>query len=122
MKICDALYGKLHHKNNKANAFRHTLWNILICKEGLKVSEDEEKAITWAKKITDLHEKLMPNKPLEKLMDLKNNEAGRGFFKEIKEFSEEKIISFLKEKAAEAQKIDEDSEVVTLKNKLVYID
>ncbi|MDB4114171.1 hypothetical protein N9572_01455, partial [Flavobacteriaceae bacterium] len=34
--ICDTLYKQTHHKSNKANAFRHALWNVLICRKVMK--------------------------------------------------------------------------------------
>lgn len=36
MVICDDLFDRSHHKSNKANAFRHALWNILICQKNQK--------------------------------------------------------------------------------------
>src|SRR5690606_3035078 len=69
MQICDSIYGDLHHGDNKANAFRHALWNILISRRAFKVLKTNEKAIQWSEKISTLHETLMPNPPLEREMD-----------------------------------------------------
>ena len=52
MEICDSLYKGAHHKNGKANAFRHALWNILICQNIFKMSKNQEKSVIWAKKMT----------------------------------------------------------------------
>ncbi|MBT0607878.1 DUF6973 domain-containing protein [Aequorivita echinoideorum] len=127
MEICDSLFGKEHHKNNSTNAFRHALWNILICKyttargRSLKPSRTN-KSIAWAEKITSFHEKLMPNKPLEKAMDLHNNKMGRNYFKELKDASEEEVIDFLKVKMDEAQRVANVEEIESHRNKLVYIE
>ncbi|MDN3723210.1 hypothetical protein QRD02_02355 [Aequorivita sp. SDUM287046] len=121
MEICDALFGKAHHRNNSSNSFRHALWNILICKNAFQVMNDGEKAISWAEKITSLHEKLMPNNALEEAMDLHNNELGRIYFGELENTSEEEIVHFLKLKMDEAIKISEVSEIQNHRHNLVYI-
>lgn len=82
VKICNRLFGADHNKNNRENAFRHALWNYLICKKCMKFSNNKEKVIGWSKKITDLHEKLFPNFELAEAMDLHNNEIGRRLFKD----------------------------------------
>ncbi len=121
MSICNSLYANSHHKNGRANAFRHALWNILICQNVFKITQNEEKSLIWTQKITDLHEKLIPNEPLAELMDLHNNEIGRKHFSLLKNNSEERIISFLKECAVKAKKISEIEEAKNYKNDLVYI-
>lgn len=121
MQICDRLYGDAHHGDNKPNAFRHALWNILIVRRVLRFVKTEKKAIEWAEKITTLHETLMPNPPLEREMDLHNNEVGRRFYAELKDSSEEDIIDFLERKAKEAVKIESVVETENLRNNLVYI-
>lgn len=121
MWICDELFGDTHHTDNSANAFRHALWNILIAKSVLRILKSEEKAISWAGKITSLHEELMPNDPLEKEMDLHNNEVGRIFFPEIQTSTEEEIISFLKKEMKKAVRIKTVEESEDFKEVLVYI-
>ena len=80
MRICSKLFGSRHHGNNKANAYRHALWNYSICEKTLTVSGSLETSLNWAKRITELHEKLSPNPELEKLMDFHNNKFGRNLF------------------------------------------
>ncbi|CAN5304563.1 hypothetical protein BH23BAC2_BH23BAC2_18840 [soil metagenome] len=80
LKKCNLRYGSLHHSNDITNAYRHVLWNLLICEECYKVTGNVERAINWAGKITDLHEELSPNPALEKEMDLHNNRIGREIF------------------------------------------
>lgn len=121
MDICDRIFGDTHNADNKANAFRHALWNIMIARRTLKFLKSEDKAISWTKKITTLHEILMPNNPLEREMDLHNNGIGRKFFRKLRNSSEEEIIQFLKEKASEAVKIKSVEDTQELKEKLVYI-
>jgi hypothetical protein len=94
VEISDLLYGNLHHEDNRTNAFRHALWNYLICKYCLKVAGSVEKAMSWTKKITDLHERLAPNEDLAKMMDLHNNRIGRELFLNFSE-KETDIIAVL---------------------------
>ena len=66
VKISDEHYGKLHHKNNATNAFRHALWSYLIAKKCSIWRRNKIKVIRWTEKITDWHEEFSPNKPLER--------------------------------------------------------
>ena len=122
MAICNALFAGSHHLDNKANAFRHALWNILIAQEVLATVKSTENAVQWAERITSLHERLMPNPPLQEAMDLHNNEAGRMFFSHLQNASEEEIIQYLKDKAEGAVQIKSVAETQKLKGKLVFIE
>ncbi len=119
--LCDQHYKKNHHKNGKGNAFRHALWNVLICRNVFKINKNVKKSISWAQKITDLHERLAPNEPLEKTMDLHNNEVGRFHFNAIKTMSLEEQLDFLKNITENAKRISEINEVKNHKNDLVFI-
>ncbi|PKV49001.1 hypothetical protein ATE84_1017 [Aquimarina sp. MAR_2010_214] len=121
MIICDLHYGKTHHNHGKANAFRHALWNILICYKTFRITKNEESSIRWTKKITDLHEKLAPNKPIETAMDLQNNEMGRKYFVSLKNISEDEIVTFLKKHVQKAKKVTELNALLDHKNDLVYL-
>jgi hypothetical protein len=119
--ISDELYGDLHHQDNRTNAFRHALWNYLICKNCLSVAGSAEKAMDWSKKITDLHERLSPNEELAKMMDLHNNRIGRNFF--LNAPDEQKVaISILQEMTREAIKVESLQEIEAEKKKLVFIE
>ncbi|WP_029034365.1 DUF6973 domain-containing protein [Salinimicrobium terrae] len=119
--ISNRLYGKLHHKNNRTNAFRHALWNYLICKYCLQVARTPENAMNWSKKITDLHERLSPNDGLEKMMDLHNNKIGRELFLDA-DVNEEDITSILKQITSEAVKVSSLAEIQEVKKNLVFIE
>ena len=93
--ICDDYFGRAHHRNGKANAFRHALWNVLIVKGGAASGRSLEKSITWAKTITDWHEDFSPNKALAREMDLHNNQFGRDFAKSNYNSSQEEIVEEL---------------------------
>lgn len=121
IRICDEHFGPDHHKNNSANAFRHALWNYLICEKCYKISGAVEKATNWSKKITDLHEKLAPNRELAKEMDLHNNHIGRQLFE--KHLSEKiEIIAVLTEKMKEAVKIKNTADIEKAEGKLIFIE
>lgn len=111
----------MHHTNGKPNAFRHALWNILICKQIFRISKNQEKSLVWTKKITDLHEKIAPNEPLETAMDLQNNKAGRCYFRELKNASDEEIVCFLEDKLTNAKVIHEIHHIDNDYNDLVYL-
>ena len=68
--------------NGVGNAFRHALWSALIISYGCKISSPQ-KAKHYCLKMTNLHEELFPNKPLEKQMDLHNNKIGIDLFFEM---------------------------------------
>lgn len=94
IKICDQKFGKAHHKNGPANAFRHALWNVLIihrCKRWSSI----QRATTWTKRITDWHEDFSVNAPLERAMDLHNNQIGRTFAIKHKDASEQQLIQLV---------------------------
>ncbi|GHC44970.1 DUF6973 domain-containing protein [Ulvibacter litoralis] len=122
MALCDGLFGKSHHKSNQANAFRHALWNILICKNVLKRTKTTQKAVIWAQKMTHLYEKVTQNPLLDEKMDLHNNEIGQMLFLKVFDKKEAEIIQILEKEVEKAQKIDkiEDFELAT--NSLVYLE
>lgn len=122
LKISDRLYEDEHHENNRTNAFRHALWNYLICEKCYKASDSVEKSTEWSKKVTDLHEELSPNKKRAKMMDLHNNMIGRRIFENF--YSEENfdIISVLTEEMKRAVKISSTEEILGHKDRLVYIE
>src|SRR5690606_33816071 len=68
--------------NGIGNAYRHALWTCLIMMYCCKISSPE-KSLDFCKRMTDLHEELFPNKPLEKKMDLHNNQVGMDLFMEL---------------------------------------
>lgn len=114
-------YGKLHHKNGPANAFRHAFWNYLIAKRCFKWQKNEKTVLAWAKKVTDWHEDSFPNKQLPKAMDLHNNEVGRFIFEQHSKKSEQEIVKLLKQMALESIKIDDNSTLSQYKNRMVHI-
>ena len=121
LHICNTLYGNDHHNNGKANAFRHALWNVLICVQTLKVTGIDSKSIYWTQKVTDLHEKLMPNEPLEEAMDLHNNQIGRALFSTLKNNTEDEIIQCLQRLANNAVQVSNIESIAFCKKDLVYL-
>jgi hypothetical protein len=122
MTVCDELFGRSHHKNNKANAFRHAFWNILICQKTLKWTKNLEKSKIWAHKVTFLYEKVTKNAPLERLMDLHNNAVGRNQFSKIFDKKEDEIIDFLQKMLKNAQKLIKIDQKEISSNQLTYIE
>lgn len=119
--ICNRLYGQLHHEDNRTNAFRHALWNYLICKYCLNIAGSEEKSVSWSKEITDLHERLSPNEALARRMDLHNNRIGRNLFlnscgKEID------VIAVLQQMTNEAVQVGSPQEIEEERENLIFIE
>ena len=111
-----------HSGRGVANAFRHAAWNLLIAKN-CAVFTSNEKALDWAKFITDLHEECFPNEPFDNQMDLHNNEIGRVVFEELirqKIHSKKKMIQSLVEKCETAIGLKEVNEIKNIKGELVY--
>lgn len=79
LRISKKYFPQTHHLNGKGNAFRHALWNCLIMMYCCKISSPK-KALYWCEKITLFHENTFPNTPLQRQMDLHNNQVGRGLF------------------------------------------
>lgn len=119
--ISTKYYGKLHHKNGPANAFRHAFWNYQIAKRCFKWQKNEEAVLAWAKKVTDWHEDSFPNKRLPKQMDLHNNEVGRFIFKQNTDKSEHEVIELLMRMTLKSIKIEENSRLSEYKNRMVHI-
>ncbi|MGX1928209.1 DUF6973 domain-containing protein [Flagellimonas sp. 2504JD4-2] len=121
MSLSTQLYGRLHHKNGPANAFRHAFWNYSIAKKCFRSGKNIGPVLSWTKKITDWHENAFPNRELARKMDLHNNEVGRFIFQEHLSKLENHVVEILKVMASKAVKIDSQTDFTSLKNQLVYI-
>lgn len=77
--IAERRFPLTHSTSGEGNAFRHALWNCLILMYCCKISSPE-KSLKWTEEITDLHENIFPNEPLQRKMDLHNNQIGRDYF------------------------------------------
>nr|WP_299382404.1 hypothetical protein [Allomuricauda sp.] len=121
MKISTEHYGRKHHKNGPANAFRHALWNFIIAKKCQRWSNDQTKILAWTKQITDWHEEAFPNSELAKAMDLHNNHVGRNLFEMYSDKTITGIVNHIKEMASNSTFIQSKSDLSTLKNQLAHI-
>lgn len=122
MRIAQREFPDIHNEHNKANAFRHALWNLLIAKESSRFSSELEAILSWTKRITDWHEEFSPNKELAKLMDLHNNKFGRDKFPIWKEKPTNAIVISLKSELSNAIQIKQKCELKSFKNQLVYLE
>lgn len=121
MQIAQREYGDKHKGNTPANAFRHALWSFIIAKKCLKWKSDIPKVIRWVKLITEKHEVIAPNRPLERAMDLHNNGLGIGLFQRSSDWKINKAVNYLKIKIQTAQKIEDPAETGSFRDELVYI-
>ncbi len=121
IKICDYKFGDKHHFENPTNAFRHSYWNYLICAKCFSISGSVEKAMEWAKTITDLHEDLSPNDNLARAMDLHNNRIGREIFLKYQEEIPD-ADKVLRKMMAEAKHVKSLEEIKSISNQMVFIE
>lgn len=122
MRIAQKEFPNIHGEHNKANAFRHALWNLLIAKQSNKFTSNVDAILNFTKKITDWHEDFSPNNEMAKLMDLHNNEFGRKKFVEWKDNSLKNLVNLLKIELTEAVLIHQKSEFKNFENQLVYLE
>ena len=119
--ICNERYGSTHHKSNKANAFRHALWNALICKKVYNLRTNKQKSVFWTQKVTDLYEKVTRNEQMDEAMDLHNNGVGRICFLNFLKEDEAEMVNFIQNKAENAKKVENLAEIQKSENQLVYL-
>jgi hypothetical protein len=62
--------------DTRADGFRHSVWNALLCRETGTQYDDISECLAWAKDFTDAHEKTNDD-GMGKSMDLHNNKIGR---------------------------------------------
>ena len=110
-----------HGKRGRANAYRHAFWNSLICFECKKWSKNTRRVLAWAKLITDKHEQLSPNAPLDERMDLHNNRIGRNLFIASSYISVEEISTIIKKKMDSAKMINSLEDLELFPTDMVYI-
>ena len=122
LKITQKEFPNIHGKHNKANAFRHALWNILIAKKCISSSNNLNHVLSWTTTFTDWHENFVVNKELPRLMDLYNNKMGRILFVQWKNKDTKEIVNLLKMKLESAIKITSKEEFETVNNNLVYLE
>tara|TARA_R100000935_G_scaffold36196_1_gene57008 strand:- start:114353 stop:114841 length:489 start_codon:yes stop_codon:yes gene_type:complete len=120
-KVCNERFGNEHHKSNKANAFRHALWNVLICQKSIKWLKNKQKSVFWAQKVTDLYENVTQNEVLDEAMDLHNNTVGRICFLNFLNQNEAEMILFLQKKTENAKKVEKIDDFKKYQSQLVYL-
>ena len=121
LSIATKYYGNTHHKSNKANAFRHAVWNVLLGQAVYKKTQSLRQAQDWAQRFTDLHEELFVNRKMDRVMDLHNNAFGIQALRMFANRPEAEAIHFLREAAENAIAIASPAEAENHQNKLVYI-
>lgn len=121
IRLSTQYFGKAHHKNGPANAFRHALWNYIISRSCSRWSTKMDKAVVWAKKITDWHEEAFVNAPLARAMDLHNNSVGRHLFSKFSGTSLEEFIGILVDMTKKSVLVETEKEIDANSMHLVHI-
>jgi len=120
--IATAHFGGSHHKNTPANAFRHALWNYLIASKCSYWSKNDTRVVDWTKKITALHELLLPGNELADAMDLHNNAVGRHVYTTNTARPLEEIIDLLLAMVNRSIKVTSIEEIINIqKDQLIHI-
>ena len=122
LRIAEREFPKIHNLHNKANAFRHALWNILIAKQAFRISSNTDEVLVWTKRITDWHEDFSPNEIMARKMDLHNNAVGRNLFLILTGCKTEHIILSLKNELKKVVIVVEEFDFEKNKSKLVYLE
>jgi len=140
--LTDSNYPTSSKWRDKADAFRHSIWNVLICKYVGEDRNEISNCTEAAEEFSTKHE-TGADKPsemtdadweLDKNMDLHNNAQGRKYFvsvasiikknwfvKRVKAPSEDELVTGIKNKLNSAQKISTSNETNQYPNNLVYI-
>ncbi|MBT8188176.1 MAG: hypothetical protein HKP38_10725 [Croceitalea sp.] len=119
LAIANQHYGKAHHLDGQANAFRHALWNFLIAKR--LDHKNKERVLAWTKNITDWHERAFPNTKMARFMDTHNNKVGRKLFVMYTGKSKEEITQQLLHMAQNAKAIHAHDKQSLPDQTLVYL-
>ena len=122
VRVSQKEFPNTHGFHNKANAFRHALWNIFIAKECSRFSKNNYEIILWTKEFTDWHEDFAPNEELAKTMDLHNNYIGREMFLNTTHKDYKQWIPFVKKQLQQAVLIVSIKDVVNYPTQLVYLE
>lgn len=121
MNICDEKYGNAHYFSGKANAFRHALWNYLLCHEFNKKLNDPESSIHFTERIVSHYEDVTQNERIQREMDTHNNQIGRDLFLSHLNENEDKMIIFIQNIAEKAQKVNKIEDFRSNMRNLVYV-
>lgn len=111
----------IHGGHNKANAFRHAFWNLLIAKKCARFSNNTDSVLAWTKKITDWHEEFSPNEKLAEAMDYHNNRIGRDVYEKIGDRKVNDIVEIMKSSLNDAVKVDTVSKMKKYPKQFVYL-
>lgn len=122
LKIAQEEFPNIHGKHNKANAFRHALWNILIAKKCRTFGNNLTKVMNWTQTFTNWHEDFVVNEDLPRLMDLHNNAIGRKLFLAWKDENVNTITKLLKFELQNAKLITAKKEFDSVNNSLVFLE
>jgi len=121
IRIAQREFPGIHGKHNKANAFRHAFWNVLIAKKCRRFSNHLPKVMNWTTTFTNWHEDFVKNKDLPRFMDLHNNAIGRKLFVAWKDQNTESLIKLLKVELSNAKKISKINNLNQIEN-LVFLE
>jgi hypothetical protein len=122
VRVSQKEFPDTHGFHNKANAFRHALWNIFIAKQCALFSRKSHEVISWTKKFTDWHEDFSPNEELSRIMDLHNNYIGRELFLKTPKSTHKQWVILMKEQLHKAVQIVSVEDVVNYPSQLVYLE
>jgi Domain of unknown function (DUF6973) len=121
MQISDERYGRAHFYSGKANAFRHALWNYLLCNKVHSIINDPIRSVSFTERLVNYYEKVTQNDEMDRTMDRHNNEFGRNVFLSKINEKEQNMIDFIHNRAETGQKITNIDDFGQFSEQLVYL-
>ncbi|MDE6350746.1 MAG: hypothetical protein K2K67_07065 [Treponemataceae bacterium] len=119
--LTKSYYGNEYRSvDNKADAFRHSIWNVVMAKEGWGLKKEK---LSWAEDFSTAHEKGTKYDGVASEMDLHNNKVGRCFYdaKASKKYT--KILWWKIETGVKEPSYDEFCKIIYEKSRnAVFID
>lgn len=77
LNYTDKYMGNASNGDDKSDAFRHAIWNIVMCKEGWGKKDEK---LAWANDFATAYEKGENYTEFTSDMDLHNNKVGRNYY------------------------------------------
>ena len=118
--LTKSYYSSYMSVDNKADAFRHSIWNIVMAKEGWGLKKEK---LSWAEDFSIAHEQGIKYDGVASEMDLHNNKVGRYFYDNKVSKKYTKILWWKIEAGVKEPSYDEFCKIIYSKSQsAIFID
>lgn len=118
--LTKSYYSSYMSVDNKADAFRHSIWNIVMAKEGWGLKKEK---LSWAEDFSTAHEQGIKYDGVASEMDLHNNKVGRYFYDNKVSKKYTKILWWKIETGVKEPSYDEFCKIIYSKSQsVIFID